>query len=240
MNPRRSWMVVAAHDADAEARCNEFKPDVVVLDLEYTVPPKNKELARSALAALVRKLGGSEAEVFVRVDRDTRWADVRAAVHRGLKGIVLPGPEEPEEVSELEELIAAMEKERGVDPGTIELVLILESAKGFWNAASLASASPRITALGVGRIDLTMRLGPVPQGEFRLYRYLMTRALVAARMLALQPLGAFWRPGSRGGVASREHTAKAAREGRILGFTGCVCATPEQVAPVNEGFGVRS
>jgi citrate lyase beta subunit len=64
----------------------------------------------------------------------------------------------------------------------------------------------------------------------------MTRALVAARMLAKQPLGAFWRPGSRGGVASKEMTAKAAREGRIMGFTGCLCATPEQVAPINEGF----
>jgi citrate lyase subunit beta/citryl-CoA lyase len=229
-------MIVPAHDADAETRCGEFKPDVVVLDLEYTVAPKHKARARSALATLVGKLGGGEAGVFVRVDRDTRWADVRAAVHRGIKGIVLPGPEAPEEVSDLAELITAMEKERGIDPGTVELALMLESAKGFWNAASLAGASPRVTALGVGRIDLTMRLGPVPQGEFRLQRYLMTRALVAARMLSRQPLGAFWRPGSRGGVASKEITAKAAREGRILGFTGCLCATPEQVAPVNEGF----
>jgi citrate lyase beta subunit len=81
-----------------------------------------------------------------------------------------------------------------------------------------------------------MRLGPVPQGEFRLYRFLMTRLVVAARMLAKQPLGAFWRPGSRGGVASKDATLKAAREGRLLGFTGCLCATPEQVAAVNEGF----
>jgi citrate lyase beta subunit len=55
-------------------------------------------------------------------------------------------------------------------------------------------------------------------------------------MLGKQPLGALWRPGSRGGVATREGTAKAAREARLMGFTGCVCATPEQVAPANEGF----
>jgi citrate lyase subunit beta/citryl-CoA lyase len=236
MNPRRSWMIVPAHDTAAAARVAEVKPDVAVLDLEYSVPPKAKDSARSGLAALIRKAGESEAEVFVRVERETRWADVRAAVHRGLKGIVFPGPDEPEEVSELGELIAALEKERGVDPDTVELVLILESAKGFWNAAQLGKASPRVTALGVGRIDLTMRLGPVPQGEFRLQRFLMTRALVAARMLAKQPLGALWRPGSRGGVASKESTAKAARDGRLLGFTGCLCAAPEQVAPVNEGY----
>ena len=236
INRRRSWMIVPAHDPSGVMRYQEFKPDVVVLDLEYSVPPKSKEAARAGLGALVTKVGDSQAETFVRIDRETRWADVRAAVHCGIKGIVFPGPEEPAEVAELGELIAAMEKARGVDPGITELVLMLESAKGFWNAATLAQSSPRVTALGVGRIDLTMRLGPVPQGEFRLYRFLMTRTLVAARMLDKQPLGAFWRPGSRGGVASNEITAKAAREAMLMGFTGCLCATSEQVVAVNAGF----
>src|SRR3990170_4907119 len=97
MNPRRSWMILPAHDPAAVMRCQEFKPDVAVLDLEYSVPPKSRELARSGLAALVRKVGESEAEVFVRVERDTRWADVRAAMYRGIKGVVFPGPEEFEE-----------------------------------------------------------------------------------------------------------------------------------------------
>jgi len=237
MSPRRSWMVLPAHDIAAAARFKEFKPDVAVVDLEYSVPPRLKESARSNLKTSLKSFGESQAAVFVRVDRDTRWADVRAAVHRGVTGIVFPGPEEAAEVSDLADLITALERERGVDPGTIEIALILESARGFWNAAELAKASPRVSALGVGRIDLTMRLGPVPQGEFRLYRFLMTRALVAARMLAKQPLGAFWRPGSRGGVAAKDATLKAAREGRFLGYTGCLCATPEQVAPVNEGYG---
>ena len=236
MKPRRSWMILPAHEPAEVMRHPEFKPDVAVLDLEYSVPPKAKEAARADLRELVRKVGESETEAFVRIDRETRWADVRAAVYPGIRGIVFPGAEAPQEVAELGELIASMEKERGVEPGITELVLMLESARGFWNAAALAQASARVTALGVGRIDLTMRLGPVPQGEFRFYRYLMTRAVVAARMLDKQPLGAFWRPGSRGGVASKELTAKAAREGRMLGYTGCVCATPEQVAPVNEGY----
>ncbi len=229
-------MILPAHEPAVAARCQEFKPDVAVLDLEYSVPAKSKDAARSGLGALVKAVGDSQSETFVRIDRETRWADVRAAIYPGIKGIVFPGPEEPDEVAELGELIGAMEKERGVDPGVTELVLMLESARGFWNAPSLAQASARVTALGVGRIDLTMRLGPVPQGEFRLYRFLMTRALVAARMLDKQPLGAFWRPGSRGGVASKEITVQASREGRLMGFTGCLCATPEQVASVNEGY----
>lgn len=236
LNARRSWMIIPAHDSDATLRCQEFKPDVAVLDMEYSVPPKSKEAARSGLGTLIRKIGDSQMDVFVRIDRDTRWADVRAAMHRGIKGIVFSGPETASEIVDLDELISALEKERGIESGTTELVLILESAKGFWDAASLAQASPRVSALGVGRIDLTMRLGPVPQDEFRLHRFLMTRVLVAARMLGKQPLGALWRPGSRGGVVTKEHTAKAAREANLMGYTGCICATPEQVAGVNDGF----
>ncbi|MGZ5149879.1 MAG: aldolase/citrate lyase family protein, partial [Burkholderiales bacterium] len=111
-------MIVPAHDPAEVVRYQEFKPDVAVLDLEYSVPPRGKELARSSLKELVKSLGASQAEVFVRIDRDTRWADVGAAVQRGIKGIVFPGAEEPDEVAELGELITTKEKERGVDPGT--------------------------------------------------------------------------------------------------------------------------
>jgi citrate lyase subunit beta/citryl-CoA lyase len=229
-------MILPAHDPAQVMRYQEFEPDVAVLDLEYSVPPKMKDAARAGLADLSNSLGASQTRAFVRIDRDARWADVRAAVHRDIAGIIFPGPEEPAEVAELGELISAMENEKGVEPGKTELVLMLESARGFWNAADLAQANPRVTALGIGRIDLTMMLGPVPQGEFRLYRFLMTRTLIAARMLRKQPLGALWRPGSRGGVAPKDSSEKAAREAMLMGFTGCLCATPDQVAAVNAGF----
>jgi citrate lyase subunit beta / citryl-CoA lyase len=230
---RRSWLIVPAHDA---ATRGNVEPDVVVLDLEYSVPPRAKEAAREGMKSLVATLGQTDSEVFVRIDRDTRWADAAAAIHRGVTGIVFPGAESPDEIGEVAEIIDCKEKERGVDAGSTEIVLMLESAKGFRDAAAIARASPRVTAVGVGRIDLTMRLGPVPQGEFRFYRFLMTRAVVAARMLGKQPLGALWRPGSRGGVAPAHVTAQAAREGKLMGFSGCLCATFEQVAAVNEGY----
>jgi citrate lyase subunit beta/citryl-CoA lyase len=231
-------MILPAHESTAAARYREHGADVAVLDLEYSVPPRAKDEARSNVKAAVKSFGEGQGEVFVRIGRETRWADAGAAVQRGVRGIVFPGPEGPDEVRELGTLLAEKEKERGVEPGTTEIVLVLESAKGFWNAAEIARAHPRVTTLGVGRIDLTMRLGPVPQNEFRLYRFLMTRALLAARMLGKQPLGAFWRPGSRGGVAPKDATARAAKEGRLLGFSGCFCATPEQVAAVNDGYSV--
>jgi citrate lyase subunit beta/citryl-CoA lyase len=236
---RRSWMIVSALDAAGAKRARDAAADVVVLDLEYTVAPKHKEAARAALPDLARELDAGACPVFARIDRATRWADVRAAVARGVRGIVYPGAEDPAEVAEIDALVAALERERGIESGSIELALLLESAPGFWHAAALAQASARVRTLGVGRIDLTMPLGPVPQDEFRLYRYLMTRTLVCARTFCKQPLGAHWRPGSRGGVADAQHTARAAREARLMGFEGCMCMAIDQIAPVNAGFSVQ-
>ena len=236
MNRRRSWLIAPAHDPAAVKNCLGFDADVLVLDLEYSVPPRHKEAARAGLNDLVRALGPIQRELFVRIDRDTRWADAAAAVVRGVNGIIFPGAEQAGEVVELDQLVAALEKERGLELGAMELVLALESAQGFWNAGALAQASPRVSALGVGRVDLTMQLGPVPQDEFRLYRYLMSRTLVAARTFGKQALGAHWRPGSRGGAADAKHTARAAREAGLMGFEGCLCAAADQVAAVNTGF----
>jgi citrate lyase subunit beta/citryl-CoA lyase len=233
---RRSWMVVPADKPEEIALAQGYLPDVLVLDLEYTVPPKNKEKARANLNDSIHNLYRTFPELFVRLDWNTRWADVRAAVYPGLKGFVLPGPETVDEIAELDTIVSRLEHERGVVPGRLEFVLMLESAKGFWNIFDLATASPRVTALGVGRIDLTMELGPEPSGEFRLAKFLMTRTLTAARAPGKQPLAAHFVAGSRGGVASKEATLKAAREGWQMGFTGYIAATPEQVPALNEGF----
>lgn len=235
-NVRRSWMIVPADKPEEIALAQGYLPDVLILDLEYTIPPKNKEKACANLNDSIHNLYRTFPELFVRLDWNTRWADVRAAVYPGLKGFVLPGPEIVDEITELDTIVSRLEHERGVVPGRLEFVLMLESAKGFWNIFDLATASPRVTALGVGRIDLTMELGSEPSGEFRLAKFLMTRTLTAARALEKQPLAAHFVAGSRGGVASKEATLKAAREGWQMGFTGYIAATPEQVPALNEGF----
>ena len=233
---RRSWLIIPGYERTPMDYVRKYRPDVLVLDLEYTVPRKRKEAARANLSDAIHGLAQCPSEIFARVDWKTRWCDIKAAMYPGLRGIVLPGPELEQDVAEIDEFIGKCEQEGGVIPGTVELALILESARGFRNALNLATASPRITALGVGRVDLTMNLGPDPEGDFHIYPYLMSKVLTIARASGKQPLGAHWRESSRGGVDSPENTLEAARGARQMGFTGCLCAQPEQVAPVSEGF----
>lgn len=233
---RRSWLIVPAHNLEAAVHACHLSADVIVLDLEYTVPSSRKVQARNSLANVIRQVSQSSAEVFVRVDRETRWCDTDAAVYPGLQGILLCGPESAEEVQDLDTLISDLECKRGIIQKSVELALILESPLGFWNVFNLATASTRVTTLGIGRVDLTMNLRPEPGGEFRLYLYLLSRLLVVARALNKQALGAHWRSVSRGGIASLEETFEAARRAWFLGFSGCLCNRPEQVEKVCKAF----
>ncbi len=210
-------------------------PDVIVLDLEYSVAPKHKEQARIALNKTL-SMEKDTIDIFVRVDWKTRWCDIKAAVKPGICGIILPGPELNDEIKEIDEYIGNCEKEIGLLPRSIGLVLAPQSAKGFWNAPSLVKASPRVIALALDRVDLAMRLGQDAQGEFRLYPYLMSRVLTIAKALDKQPIGAHWKPGSRGGLASPKESEAAAKRAYQTGFTGCFCVRPEQVAAINQGF----
>jgi len=233
---RRSWLIQSVLPSTQHQDKRSEKADVLVLDLEYSVATRLKSRARQALREQLLNLDAIQQSAFVRIDWSTRWADVRAAMYRGIQGLVLPGPENPEDIADIDTLMSQMERERGLHQGSTQIVLMLESARGFWNAQSLAQASPRVSALGVGRIDLTMDLKPLPQNEFRLSRYLMSRTVVAARMLGKQPLGAFWRPGTRGGVANPTQTQEAAREAQLMGYRGSFCVNPDQVAAINHGF----
>ena len=44
MNLRRSWMILPTHKPEEVMRFQEYQPDVAVLDLEYSVPPSEKDV----------------------------------------------------------------------------------------------------------------------------------------------------------------------------------------------------
>ena len=53
MNPRRSWMILSAHDANAFERWQQTNPDVVVLDLPPLEQPGDLINAYSTLVAAI-------------------------------------------------------------------------------------------------------------------------------------------------------------------------------------------
>lgn len=233
---RRSWLMVPSDDAAQVEQAAASAADVIVLDLMEFVPEGMKPTAREHLPEAIRGVAQGGAEIFAQVDKELLYADLSAAVWPGVSGILIPRLESPQEVAEADSLLTQLEDKRGFRPGTLQIVAVLDTAKGNYDAVEIARASRRIWGLTLGRADLVMDLRPEPSGELHLLPYLMQRLITAANAAAVMPLGAWWRAPARGLLANPDDTYAAAVRGRHLGFKGALCLQPDQVEPLNRGF----
>lgn len=233
---RRSWLLVPCDDATQIEQAAASAADVVVLDLMEFVPEGAKAAARERLPETISQLAQGDAEVFVQVDKELLYADLSAAVQPGIRGILIPRLESPQEVAEADALLWQLEDRRGFRPGTLQIIAVLDTAKGSYAAMEIARASRRLWGMTLGRADLVMDLRPEPSGEIHLMPYLMQRLITVANAAGLVPLGAWWRAPARGLLANPDDTYGAAVRGRRIGFKGALCLRPNQVDALNRGF----
>src|SRR5207302_1553606 len=101
---------------------------------------------------------------------------------------MLPKADKPEQVYYLEALLRDAEPAAGLEPGTIRLILVIESASGLMAAVETARASKRTLALQFGAEDYAADLGMerTPAGEELAYaRAAIANAAAAAKLPAL-------------------------------------------------------
>ena len=213
-------------------------PDVVVLDMEDSVAPEEKPAARDGIQeaiALVRR-GGAEAAL--RINHDAAEEDCDAGVWPGLCAVVLPKADNAEQVRELDATLSQLETARGMMPGDMEIMPMIESAEGVRNAHAIASASPRVRAFGVlGEADLTADLGLSFDDlhDLDVLAYSRGEVGLAARALGLTVNGRAWTPG-RSTIADYGDAASMERSMRASWEAGCrsvFCVHPSQVATAN-------
>ena len=91
----------------------------------------------------------------IRIAAATPEADLTAAVWPGLSTVYFPRTESAEQIHEADTLIARLEKMRGLRPGTVEIVPLIESPRGVIMAREIARSSSRVTGVVVGpNLDL--------------------------------------------------------------------------------------
>ena len=233
---RRSWLLVPASNVELVQTAHLSGADVVVLDLAELVPEADKPSARETIEASIQKVMAGGAEVFVQVDPELIYADLRASVWPGLAGIVISKIESPQQMEEAHQLLEQLEEERGLLPKSLEIVAALETAQGNHQGYEISVASQRVWGLTLGRADLVMDLRPEPSGEIHMMQYLMQRLITLSNAAGAVPLGAWWRHPDRGLLATAENTYTAGFRGRAIGFKGSMCINAEQVGPLNQAF----
>lgn len=211
--------------------------DVAMLDLEDGVVPALKEEARPIVAKALQSRAGQGGPIrYVRVNGFTTGdlqSDLEAVVVPGLAGIVLPKVEEVEEVRAVADRLQVLEQKRGLESGSIKMLLAIETARSIITAPALAVASPRVSGLAFGGEDFSRDIGlaTVRTGRARDFIYARSAIVIAATAARIVSVDAVWPE-----LKDEAGLIEDSRLARHLGFTGKSLINPSQINVINDIF----
>ena len=228
---RRSNLLVPAADAAAVRDAWRHNADAITLSL------RGGGSQARPLKAAIAEAGKGAAEVFVRADKAALRADLEAAVWPGLSGIVLPQVDTAAEVAEAADIIAGLERERSLGKGSVQLILLLASARAVWDIRAILGASPpRLSQIGLNEGALAKSLGIAPDPDIDPFVYARGRVVVEAIAAKVSPIGMAWPLGAMPRERPHAEIHQAAVNSKNLGFKGTLCPYPSWVAPVNAAY----
>ena len=158
----RSLIFVPGNRRDMLEKALAFPTDVLVPDMEDSVPPMEKLAARNIIAEVLPRLAQGGHRVVVRVnglDTGLLEDDLEAAVTPHTYGINVGKVEGAWDVEQVDRILTVLEAKKGLERGRLKLVLWIESAKAVLNAYAIATASPRVIAVAFGAEDFTADMG---------------------------------------------------------------------------------
>ena len=215
--------------------------DVVIVDLEDSVAVSDKEATRKPVAeALTRPRTGRG---YVRVNAPSSpfcYGDLVATIHKGVDGVLIPKVESAADLHAIDWLLAALERERGIAEGAIDLIPQIETAAGVQRVDRVLQArslrpyrSPwRVKRVAFGAADYAHDLGLTVGMDEPELNEARARIVLSSRAAGLEgPIDSPWfhfkdSPGF-------ERALERSRRG---GFQGRLCVHPDQIAPVNRAY----
>lgn len=237
----RSLLFVPGDSEKKLAKGFASAADVVIVDLEDSVSPDNKTIARRVAADFIRaERTATRALVYVRVnDLSTGLTDddLAAVAAASPDGIMLPKSNNGQDVQRLDALLRVHEANAGLPDGRIKILpLITETAVGVFTGASYAGCSERLSGLTWGAEDLSAAIGARTardeSGRYTdVFRLARTVALLAASSAQVAAIDTVY-PNFRDMDGFEAECAEAERDG----FTGKMAIHPDQVAVINAAF----
>ena len=233
MGTFRTFLFAPANHPRRTEKAFTLGADAVILDLEDACAVSEKIPSRAKVVQamlLPRNCLG-----YVRVNpMSTIYAfgDLQETIHHGLDGVVLPKVENAGEAQTADWLITQLERERGLAPGSIDLMPIIETALGLANLASILAITPRIRRVAFGAGDFTLDLGlRWSRSELELLSYRNQIALLSRAAGKEPPIDTVWVD-----LKDAEGFEQSTMHIKDLGYQGKMCIHPDQIAVANRCF----
>ncbi len=232
---RRSRLYLPGNQPKMFINAGLHKPDGVILDLEDSVAPSEKDAARVVVRNALRQVNFYGSERMVRINQGERGLeDLEWVVPHNVHVILIPKAESPDQVIAVDERISDIISRcqpTVVDSPRPFLMPIIESALGGIKAYEIACASPNIVALALGLEDYTADIGTQRTLEGRESFWLRSMIVNAARAAKIMPFDTVFSD-----VADMEGLRASVIEAKSLGFDGKGCIHPRQIAVIHEAF----
>lgn len=229
----RTLLFAPASNERHLAKVFSWGADCVILDLEDAVAASEKVGARAAAARTLALPHSTRA--FVRINGlETAYAlaDLNAIAIEGLGGVVLPMVQGPDHIATADWALTQLERERGLAEGSIELLPIIETARGLGSVEAIAAHSGRVGRLAFGAGDFVNDLGMEWTPNEQELLFARSRIAVASRAAGLAaPIDT-----AHVNIADMEGLQRSTLHVRTLGFGGKFCIYPTQVQVVNDAF----
>lgn len=228
----RSWLFVPGNQERRLEKAKTLSADVLIYDLEDAVPVKEKLTARLNVEKAIK--ANNQTKVFVRVnDMSTAYFgdDIKAVVTRELSGIMLPKAEDEDDIFHIDHLLTNLEKRKDLTK-SIEVIPLIESARGLLNAYQIAIASKRVKRLAFGSVDFTLDINAQLSKSGKEIMYARSELIVISRAASIEPPidGVFTH------IKDDEGLRKDIQFAKQLGFQGKLAVHPTQINPINELF----
>ena len=212
---RRSRLYIPGSEPKYFINAALHGPDAIILDLEDSVHPNEKDAARLLVRNALRAVDFLQCERMVRINQlPLGLADLDEIVPQCPDLILIPKVESANQVIEVNSRIAEIKADYGITR-PVWLMPILESALGIENAFAIGTASDQIVALTIGLEDYTADLGVVKTLAGAESLYARQRVVNAARAAGVQAIDSVF-----GDVADMDGLRRWAEASRALGFRG--------------------
>ncbi len=228
---RRSRLYLPGNQPKLFLNAGIHKPDCIILDLEDSVPPGEKDSARHIVRNALRTLDFFGSERLVRINQgELGMEDLEAIIPHNVHVVLLPKAETAEQVRAMDEKVQEILKREGIER-PVYFMPILESALGVLNAREIALASKFNVALAMGLEDYTADIGTERTLEGTESFFARSMLVNAARATGLQPIATVFSD-----VSNEPALRENVRETKALGFDGMGCIHPRQIKPIHEEF----
>ncbi|MCF7823070.1 MAG: citrate lyase ACP [Candidatus Marinimicrobia bacterium] len=228
---RRSRLYLPGNQPKLFLNAGIHKPDGVILDLEDSVPPGEKDSARYIVRNALRSLDFFGAERMVRINQgELGMKDLEAIVPHNVHTILLPKAETADQVIAMENKVNTILKAKSLKQ-KVYYMPILESALGVLNAREIAMASKNNVGLAMGLEDYTADIGTQRTLEGKESFFARSMLVNAARAAGIQPIDTVFSD-----VGNEAALRQSVKETKALGFDGMGCIHPRQIKPIHEEF----